>query len=69
MVSDLSLEKIKNMIMAHEDGVYALEARENLYEIILYLVTEVEINNNSLCNRETALENCYAALAEERTKL
>lgn len=63
-MSDLCLEKIKNMLGAHEDGVYALEARENLYDIILYLVTELEISDNALRGCREVLDICECALCE-----
>ena len=36
-MTDLTLDKIKNMLAAHNDGVYRLEARENLGEIVGWL--------------------------------
>ncbi len=63
-MSDLCLEKIKNMLGAHDDGVYALEARENLYDIISYLVMELEISDNALRGCGEVLDICQTALCE-----
>ena len=54
-LNDLCLEKIKNMLAAHDDGVYALEARGNLYDIISYLVMELEINDAAINLSRTVL--------------
>lgn len=37
-MSDLTIEKIENMLGAHKDGVYRLEARDNLAEIVEFLL-------------------------------
>lgn len=39
---DLTLAKIKNMLGAHHDGIYRLQARQNLAEIVGWLVEENE---------------------------
>ncbi len=41
-MTDLTLDKIKNMLGAHNDGVYRLEARDNLGEIVGWLLAEIE---------------------------
>lgn len=38
----LTLDKIKNMLGAHNDGVYRLQARDDLARIISWLVSECE---------------------------
>jgi hypothetical protein len=63
-MSDLCLEKIKNMLGAHDDGVYALEARDNLYHIISYLVVEVELNDMAIDTCRTTLDKCQEALGD-----
>ncbi len=37
-MSDLSTKKIRNMLAAHNDGVYLLNARDNLGEIVDFLL-------------------------------
>ncbi len=39
-MTDLTLDKIKNILGAHNDGVYRLQAHENLGEIVGFLMKE-----------------------------
>ncbi len=41
-MSDLSIKKIRDMLAAHNDGVYLLSARENIGEIVDYLLNTPE---------------------------
>lgn len=41
-MTHLTLDKIKNMLGAHNDGVFRLDARDNLGEIVGWLVAENE---------------------------
>lgn len=68
-MNDLCLEKIKNMLGAHDDGIYALEARDNLYDIVSYLVMEIEINDAALNLSRTVLKSIEydASLIKEAT--
>lgn len=40
-MTDLTLDKIKNVLGAHNDGVFRLESRENLGEIVGWLVGQI----------------------------
>jgi hypothetical protein len=37
-MSDLTIQKIRDMLAAHNDGVYLLSARENIGEIVAFLL-------------------------------
>ncbi len=39
-MNDLTIDKIRSMWQAHNDGVYRLEARENLGEIVGFLLRQ-----------------------------
>ena len=41
-MTELSLDKIENMLGAHRDGVFRLEARENIGEIVGWLLEQVQ---------------------------
>jgi hypothetical protein len=41
-LTDLTLDKVKSMLGAHNDGVFRLETRDNLGEIVGWLVGELE---------------------------
>jgi len=41
-MTELSIKKIRDMLAAHNDGVYLLGARENIGEIVDFLLNEPE---------------------------
>ena len=41
-MSDLSIKKIRDMLAAHNDGIYLLSARENIGEIVDFLLNHPE---------------------------
>ncbi len=47
-MTDLSIQKIRDMLAAHNDGVYLLSARENISEIVDFLLNEPEVTMNYL---------------------
>lgn len=47
-MSNLSLGKIKNMLTAHNDGIYLLSARENIPDIVDFLLSEIAIYSERL---------------------
>jgi hypothetical protein len=47
-MTDLTIKKIRDMLAAHNDGVYLLNARENIGEIVGFLLNEPEVTMNHL---------------------
>lgn len=47
-MTDLSIKKIRDMLSAHNDGVYLLGARDNIGEIVDFLLNEPEVTMNHL---------------------
>lgn len=42
MNNELTIEKIRNMLLAHNDGVYLLQSRDDPAEVIEYLLTKID---------------------------